>query len=324
MVRKTGFYAGCISAWMMAFLLLPASAFAKDFPAWLEDLRQEARQRGIAEQVIRDALPDTLQPDERVIRLDRKQPEGGITFERYKNNVITEHRLRVGRRKISEYRNLLHDVGASYGVEPHYIAALWGMETSFGSYTGGFETIPSLVTLAYEGRRGAFFREELIKAMRIVSEGKAGLHQMRGSWAGAMGQCQFMPTSFEKYAQDFDEDGKIDIWDTEADVFASTAAYLSMSGWRKGEPWGVRVTLPKNFNDNMIGYKIQKPVEFWRSQGLHVPNVFAPGEMLSVVQSGGKGYKSYIVGDNYRILLKWNTSTYFATAVGLFADQLKS
>jgi membrane-bound lytic murein transglycosylase B len=299
-------------------------AFAEDFHSWLANVRSEARAAGISDRIVNEALPDTLEPDERILRLDRKQPEGGLTFERYKNNVITKYRLIEGRRKVAEYKTLLHKVGASYGVEPSYIAALWGIETNFGAYTGGFETIPALVTLSYEGRRGQFFKEELFKALRMVDQGKVKLHEMRGSWAGAMGQCQFMPTSFEKYAQDFDKDGKSDIWNTKADVFASTAAYLSMSGWKKGEPWGVHISLPKNFNPNMIGPKVQKSAEFWRSQGLKVPATFASGEMLSVIQSGGEGYKSYIVGDNYRILLKWNTSTYFATAVGLLADQLKS
>lgn len=294
------------------------------FSTWLQNLRTEMVQSGISERTVAVALPDTLAPDERIIRLDRKQPEGGVTFERYKNNVITKSRIREGRQKIVEHKTLLQEVGQSYGVEPRYIVALWGMETSFGGYTGNFETIPALVTLAYEGRRGAFFRKELMKALRIVDQGRAGLHQMKGTWAGAMGQCQFMPTSFDEFAQDYDKDGKSDIWNSKADVFASTAAYLSRSGWKKEEPWGVRVSLPKDFDESMIGIKVKRPVEFWRQHGLKIPDVFSAGQELSVVQTGGKGYKAYIVGDNYRIIMKWNMSTYFATAVGLFADQLKS
>ena len=287
-------------------------------------MRREAVQFGISETLVAEALPDTLEPNETIIRLDHKQPEGGVTFERYKNNVVTSSRIRVGRNKILQNKSLLKDVSRTYGVPPQYIVALWGVETSYGANTGGFETIPALVTMAYDARRAAFFRQELLKALRIIDEGAIGLHEMKGSWAGAMGQCQFMPTSYEKYAQDFDKDGVADIWDSKADVFASTANYLSKNGWKASEPWGVRVVLPKNFNNSLMGIKVSKSPELWREAGVPVPaNVFNEDEPLSIVQSGGSGYKTYLVGKNYRILLDWNTSTYFATAVGLLADGLK-
>ena len=305
-------------------IIICRPAGAQDFHAWLEDLRREAIQYGISEKLVAEALPDTLEPNDQIIRLDHRQPEGGISFQRYKNNTVTASRVREGRRKVLQYKTLLRKVAHAYGVQPQYIAALWGVETSYGANTGGFETIPALVTLAYDGRRSAFFRQELLKALRIIDSGNIGLHQMKGSWAGAMGQCQFMPTSFEKYAQDYNGNGKRDIWHSEADVFASTADYLSKNGWKAEEPWGVHITLPKNFNNRMMGMSINKTPEQWREAGVRVPGVFAADEPLSIVQSGGAGYKTYLVGDNYRILLKWNTSTYFATAVGLLADQLKS
>lgn len=317
-------------AFLLSGVILAISVFAnsrvqaQDFRGFLAELRREAVQFGISEALVARALPDTLEPDDEIIRLDHKQPEGGISFQRYKNNVVTSSRIRAGRSKMRQYRRLLADVRHDYGVPPQYIVALWGMETSYGTNTGGFETIPALVTLSYDARRGGFFREELFKALRIVDQGGIGLHDMKGSWAGAMGQCQFMPTSYLKYAQDYDGNGHADIWHSKADVFASTANYLSQNGWRAREPWGVRIALPKNFNTRLIGVKIQKLPQIWRTVGIHVPvHVFAEDEPLSIVQSGGCGYKTYLVGSNYRILMQWNTSTYFATAVGLLADQLK-
>lgn len=312
----------CISLFMTIIIICRPAA-AQGFQAWLQDLRRDAIQYGISQELVAEALPDTLEPDEMIIRLDHKQPEGGVSFQRYKNNTITASRLRAGHDKILEYNNLLKKVSHAYGVPPQYIVALWGVETSYGRNIGGFETIPALVTLAYDGRRGAFFRMELLKALKIIDDGNIGLHEMKGSWAGAMGQCQFMPDSYEKYAQDYNGNGKRDIWHSEADVFASTANYLSKNGWKAREPWGVRVTLPKNFNSNMIGTKINKSIEQWRRAGVHIPGVFTADEPLSIVQSGGEGYKTYVVGDNYRVLLQWNTSTYFATAVGLLADGLR-
>jgi membrane-bound lytic murein transglycosylase B len=315
-------FLACIILAVSLFTSAPAQA--RDFQSWLEDLRREAIQCGISDALVADALPDTLEPNATIIRLDHKQPEGGISFQRYKNNVVTASRIRAGRERMLQYRSLLRSVSHAYGVQPQYIVTLWGMETSYGSNTGGFETIPALVTLAYDARRGPFFREELLKALRIVDKGDVSLHDMVGSWAGAMGQCQFMPTSYEKYAQDFDGDGKADIWHSKADVFASTANYLSKNGWKKTEPWGVRIMLPKGFDNGLIGVNTKKSLEEWRRAGVHLKtNVFSQDELLSIVQSGGEGYKMYLVGDNYRILLQWNTSTYFATAAGLLADELK-
>lgn len=308
-------------------IVLASPARAGDFYSWLHELRQEAVQTGISEKLVWEALPDSLVPNAQIIRLDRKQPEGTITFEKYKSNVVTRGRMKEGSRLMLRHQGLLTDVSDTYGVDPQYIVALWGVETSFGKNTGGFETIPALVTLAYDGRRGSFFRQELIKALRIIDQGHIHLHEMKGSWAGAMGQCQFMPTSFEDFAQDYNGDGRQDIWRTEADIFASAAAYLAAGGWRYGQPWGYPAELPKNFDNSMIGSKIQKPLKFWQDAGVRTSGgrelPFDADEVVSIIQPGGKGYKTYAVGNNYRILLKWNASIYFATAVGLLADGLK-
>lgn len=301
-----------------------AKAASQDFQSWLQELRQDAVKYGISQGLVAAALPDTLSPNETILRLDRKQPEHTITFAQYKKNVITPQRIAEGRRHLAEQKDLLNRISQEYRVEPQYIVALWGIETSFGKNIGGFETIPALATLAYDGRRGVFFRQELFKALKIIDEGNIALHEMKGSWAGAMGQCQFMPSSFEKFAQDYNKDGKKDIWRTKADVFASAAQYLSVSGWKIGQPWGHLVKLPKNFDQKMIGVKIQKPLQFWKDAGVEIPPALNTQELVSVIQPGGEGYKAYIVYGNYRIIMKWNTSTYFATSVALLADQLKS
>jgi membrane-bound lytic murein transglycosylase B len=315
---------------VVAVLLTPvylSQGATQDFPSWLKELRQDALRYGISQKLVDEALPDSFTPNERVIRFDQQQPESMVSFERYKKNVVTPKRLQDGRHYMRQYKTLLRHIKASYGVEPQYIVALWGIETSFGKNSGGFETVPALVTLAYEGRRGDFFRQELFKALKIIDQGNIGLHEMKGSWAGAMGQCQFMPTSFEKFAQDYNKDGKRDIWYTKADVFASIAAYLSQSGWQPGQLLMRRVILPKGFDNSQIGWKIQKPAKSWQDAGIKLPNgkniPLDSSDPGSIIQPGGEGYKSYIVYGNYRIIMKWNSSTYFATAVGLFADQLK-
>ena len=315
----------------MVVLLKPlhsSDAGIQDFHLWLNDLRQEAFRYGISEKLILEALPFTLVPDVKVIRLDRKQPENTVSFTRYKKNVLTKARIKEGRFMMKKHKTLLNRIGKDYGVEPRYIVALWGIETNFGKNTGGFEVIPALVTLAYDGRRGEFFRRELLKALSIVDQGNIELYEMKGSWAGAMGQCQFMPTSFENFAEDYNRDGKRDIWHTKSDVFASAAQYLLSNGWQEGQPWGHRVMLPVSFNNKLIGRNVKRPLKFWSNSGVRLLNgekVPSEGDYLvSIVQPGGEGYKTYVIYNNYRVLMKWNASIYFATAVGLFADDLKS
>ncbi len=323
-----GIFLGMLLAGVL--LLTPSQssyAATQPFDAWLATLRVEALRQGVSQSLVAEALPDTLKPNDRILRLDRQQPEGAVSFERYKSNVITADRVRKGRNHMRRHQVLLKQIGDAYGVEPEYIVALWGIETNFGENMGGYETIPALVTLAYDGRRGEFFRKELLKALKIVDQGHIGLREMKGSWAGAMGQCQFMPTSFENHARDHNKDGRRDIWKTEADVFASTAAYLSESGWQEDKPLKRLVRLPKDFDNKLIGFYIQKPLQFWQEAGIRLLNgadlPMDTEEQVSILQPGGAGYKAYVVYNNYRILIKWNTSSYFATAVGLFADQLK-
>ncbi|MEZ0259455.1 MAG: lytic transglycosylase domain-containing protein [Alphaproteobacteria bacterium] len=315
----------------VALVLLAPEAHAeqqKDFKTWLKEFKQEAVEKGISPAVVNRALPDTTKPIERVLELDRAQPEGKTKFEDYLKRTVTSERVQTGRTKAAGYRGVLNRVSETYGVEKQVIVALWGIETSYGRNTGGFDVVHALATLAYDGRRGSYFREELHKALKILQEGHVSHARMKGSWAGAMGQSQFMPTSFFRFAEDYNKDGRRDIWGTEADVFASAANYLSSSGWKKGVPWGRKVSLPAHFDPGLLGVNNTYTLQFWHDKGVRLPDgktsiPFEGEYQASIVQPGGAGTAAFIVYDNYRVIMKWNKSSYFATAVGLLSDGIK-
>lgn len=303
-----------------------ASATPQDFKSWLKTLKIDAEKQGISKPVINRALPDTLNPIPRIIELDRAQPEGSPDFDRYIKSAVSPQRIEKGREKILSYRRLLNDVENAYNVERQVIVALWGIETMYGKNTGGYDVVHALATLAYDGRRGPYFREELFKALKILDEGHISHPRMKGSWAGAMGQSQFMPSSFFKFAVDYNKDGRRDIWSTEADVFGSTANYLALCGWKRGVPWGRKVRLPAGMDRGLLGVNNVYTLQSWHDKGVRLPGGAAvpfEGEyQASIVQPGGPGTQAYMVYDNYRVIMKWNKSTYFATAVGLLADSL--
>jgi len=298
-----------------------------DFYTWLNDLRIEAVEFGISPELVNRALPNNLKPIKKIIKLDRRQPEKVITFEMYKNRVINNRRVKNGRSYLQSNRLLLNKISNKYGVDSQYIIALWGMETSYGKNTGGFSVVKALLTLSYDGRRSKFFRKELLRALKIIDDKNISLKDMKGSWAGAMGQCQFMPSSYEAYAQDYNGDGKKDIWNTREDVFASIANYLHRSGWKKNQPMMIRVSLPRNFDNSLIGFKNKKSFKAWNSMGVRLINGSLLGRSkkgkFSIIQPGGIGYKTYIAYNNYRVILKWNRSLYFATSIALLADSFR-
>ena len=309
---------------ILTLCLFPVTANAADFQTWLTNFRVEARNAGISEPTIQAALTN-IKYLPKVIELDRKQPEKKMTFAQYRKNVVNQQRIDKGRQLIAQHRSELQWVEKTYGVAPQYVVALWGIETSFGSNTGGFKVIDSLATLAWEGRRASFFKNELIKALKIIDQGHVTAAGMKGSWAGAMGQNQFMPSSFFDFAVDANGDGHKDIWNTKLDVFASTANYLSKNGWTHGQKWGRRVTVPKSFPAAMVGPKIVKPLSYWKSLGVtDVNGGTLPAENInaSIVAPDGLGGPVYIVYGNYQTIMAWNRSTYFATSVGLLADAM--
>ena len=308
-----------------AFAALPATAQTDPaFAAWLAGLRAEALDAGIRNETLNASFAGVA-PIPRVIELDRRQPESTLTFEQYVDRIVSNARVDRGRTRLAENSPLLQEVAAKFGVQPRFIVALWGIETNFGQNTGGFSVIAALATLAYDGRRSQFFRRELLDALRIVDQGHIRPEAMKGSWAGAMGQSQFMPSSFMNYAVDYDGDGAKDIWNTSADVFASAANYLSGVGWKSDITWGREVRLPDGFDPALADLKVVKKLSEWqalgvrRADGSGLPKRELPA---SVVYPGKIGGPAYIVYDNYRALLRWNRSLYFATAVGLLSDKI--
>ena len=297
---------------------------AEGYQAWLEQFKAKAGREGISPSTLNAAFSNTrFLP--RVIELDRKQPESKMTFAQYKDKIVSTQRIKQGRHEFRKHRDILEKVGAAYGVQPQYIVALWGIESNFGSNTGGFDVIDSLATLAYEGRRAEFFTTELIKALKIIDAGHISAEAMKGSWAGAMGQSQFMPSSFLAYAQDFNGDGKKDIWNTQADVFASAANYLARSGWAGDERWGRQVTVPASVPESAMERTNKKSLAEWARLGVTLPD----GSSLPIadLQAGlvapdGVNGPKYLTYGNYDVIMKWNRSTYFATSVGLLADAI--
>jgi membrane-bound lytic murein transglycosylase B len=316
---------GAMIALLGALLAVPALAETRPFDAWLEELRQDALKEGIGAGTLSAAL-EGLAPIARVIELDRRQPEGRFTFQQYNQRVLSESRIERGRELYREHRSLLDRVAADYGVQPRFIVALWGIESSYGSFDGEYPVIGALATLAHDGRRASFFRGELLKALRIVDRGDIAVERMTGSWAGAMGQSQFMPSSYDAYAIDYDGDGRRDIWTSLPDVFASIANYLAKAGWNDRYTWGRKVHVPEALNGDLVGLNTTRPLPQWqelgvrRADGANLPAAILNASLLSTDEGQGP---AYLVYDNFRVLMAWNRSTYFALTVGELADLIE-
>jgi membrane-bound lytic murein transglycosylase B len=315
--------------WVVAFILglctAPLQAAETDYASWLENFRAEAAGKGISAKTL-TAL-NNFEPDETVIKLDNSQPEHKITFATYRKNILAISRIKRGKLLYAEHKKLLNQVTERYGVAGKYLVALWAIESSFGSQKGNFSVLRSLATLAYEGRRAELFRTELLAALKIIESGDSTAENLKGSWAGAMGQCQFMPSTYLHYAVDGDADGVRDIWDNEADVFASMANYLKHEGWQAKIGWGIAVQVRKKLPETLVGIAQKgKTLGAWQKLGVKLKKgsvLAAPATRLYyLVQPDGAKGTSYLVTDNYKAVMRWNHSTYFATAVGLLADSI--
>jgi len=308
-------------------LLFSASvslAQEQSFDEWLKELRAEALGLGISESTLDAALTLVEEPIPRVLELDKSQPEFVQTFAGYMRNRLSDARIERGKSLLVEYKDLFNRIQQQYGVQPHYLVSFWALESNFGDFTGGFSVVNALATLAYDPRRSDFFRNELLTALRIIEEGHIPVEQMSGSWAGAMGQCQFMPSTFYTYARDGDGDGRVDIWNSVPDVFASAANYLSQNGWQSDERWGREVILPDDFDFTLTGTGIRKTVTQWNSLGIRRVNGNALGnaDMLgSIVLPAGSQGPAFLVYDNFRTTMVWNRSTFYAISVGHLADR---
>ncbi|MBH98828.1 MAG: lytic transglycosylase [Rhodospirillaceae bacterium] len=293
------------------------------FNEWLEEFCAEALSAGISNETLDEALIN-IQPIERVIQRDRNQAESRLDFWTYIDRVVTDARIVEGRRRMTEDKELLQDVSERYGIPARILVSAWGIESSYGNYQGNDGVISSLVTLAYDPRRATFFRRELLNALRIIDEGHISSEAMKGSWAGAMGQLQFMPSTFIDYAKDGDGDGRKDIWGSPADAIESAANYMA-SSWRPGFIWGRQVTIPDDFDVSLSGLDTQKPLIEWSALGVKQID----GTMLSSADLNGSiilpndnNHPAFIVYQNYRSILRWNRSHLFAIALGHLADRI--
>lgn len=321
--KRPWFLALIFSAVLPAFWGIQTVRAAEPFDAWLASFKAEASRKGISSATL-DMAFEGIQPIEKVLEYDRKQPEFTQTFWTYLNRAVSDERIARGKRLLQQHAALLSEVEEKYGVQPRFLVSFWGLESNFGDYTGGFPVIGALATLAHDERRAEFFRGELIQALRIIDGGHIAPEKMSGSWAGAMGQTQFMPSTFTGYAVDGDGDGKIDIWNSLPDIFHSAANYLSSVGWKGDETWGREVRLPAGFDLDLAQLTVKKQIAEWqalgvrRANGADLPQADIEGSI--VLPAGAKG-PAFLIYQNFRSTLVWNRSILYAAAVGYLADR---
>lgn len=301
-----------------------AHAASGDFAAFLASVNAEAQRQGIHPAILRQALGG-LRPNQGVIDLDHRQPEFTLTWARYRASRLSDQRIAAGQEAYRRNQALLHRVAAIYGVEAGVILGIWGLESNYGGYTGGFNVIEALATLAWEGRRARFFRVELLAALHILDHGDISFPRMLGSYAGAMGQPQFMPSAWQRYAVDFDATGRRDIWDNTGDVLASIANYLAQSGWRPDQGWGQAVRLPAGFDAALAGRGRPLPLAQWRRLGVLRDDGAALAEApltAAVILPDGSTGEAFLVYPNFAAIRRYNPSDFYALAVGLLGDRI--
>ena len=315
----------------------PETAPRPTFTEWLAGVRAEALTRGIREDVVDAALADVVEPQPVIIERDRAQAEVVFSLEKYVSRRLTPQLIRSGRDAYAANRALLDQVAERYGVPPRIIVAIWGMETRYGRATGSTPVFRALATLAWEPRRAAMFRGELFDALSMVAGGHVEAAEMTGSWAGAMGQTQFMPSNYLKYAVDFNRDGRTDIWKSTGDALASIANYLKGFGWNDKETWGREVKVPAAAREKIAEsiprrtegcYAIRNmttrvPLDRWRKLG--VTRVDGGPLPDADVQAGlvDVGERTFLVYPNYDAILGYNCAHYYALTVSLLADRLR-
>ena len=339
-VRSCLHLVACLSV----FSLTPVQAAQENsdkpsFEQYIEQIKQEALSKGFSQQLLDNSFAK-VKYHKRAVVADRNQPEKVETLDTYLPKRVPKWKVNRARKLYKQHRQLLTEVGEKYGVQPRFIVALWGLETNFGKIMGNYNVVSALSTLAYEGRREAFFKKQLFAALTILEQGHIQIDQMKGSWAGAMGQNQFMPTSFLSYAVDGDGDGKKDIWGNQADVFASMANYLKSEGWNDDLTWGRQVKLPADFDTDLAIPKntgsrknwlkawasTEKTLAQWqalgvrRTDGSNLPQVDIKAALVFPDDANGRAYLAY---DNYKSLMHWNLSYYFVSSVGHLSDQIK-
>lgn len=296
-----------------------------EFQDWIAGFRTRALEAGITADTLDAGLAQVeYLPD--VVRKDRSQNEFTKTIWDYLDTAVSDARIDLGRQALQDNAALLDEIEARYGVDRHIVVAIWGLESSYGSYRGDVPTVSALATLAFDGRRGRFFENQLLMALRILQNGDVTPADMKGSWAGAMGHTQFMPTSWEAYAVDFRGDGRRDIWsDDPTDALASTAAYLAGFGWTTGQPWGVEVTITEDFDYTFARDTNRQTPAYWASIGiLGIDGQPVPhgGTATILLPAGARG-AAFMIFRNFNVLEKYNTADAYVIGVGHLADRLR-
>ncbi|MEI6894531.1 MAG: lytic murein transglycosylase [Colwellia sp.] len=338
-VKRLALLTVLIVSTMNQSLAAKAELTEEGFAAYIVKLKAEALTKGFSQALIDESFSE-VKFHRRAVKADRSQPENVETLDTYLPKRVPKWKVDKARSLYKKHQVLLNQVADKYQVQPRFIVALWGLESNFGSYMGGYNVISALSTLAYEGRREVFFKKQLMAALTILDEGHISNKDMKGSWAGAMGQNQFMPTSFLSYAVDGDGDGKKDIWNNYADIFSSMANYLKKEGWNDELTWGRQVMLPKGFDYSLAIPKktgnrknwlkawaeTEKTLAQWqalgvrRSDGTNLPNVDIKAALVFPDDENGRVYLAY---DNYKSLMHWNLSYYFVSSVGHLSDRIK-
>ncbi len=304
-----------------------APAFSENPLPWeqfVAQLRAEALTDGIRAEVFDQAFATIKAPNTRVLRLDKTQPEKRLSFLEYRDSRVDASRIQMGREAMLHHQYALEQISKQYGVNACFIVSIWGLETSYGHYKGKFPVIASLATLTYNPRRSDFFHNELKIALRMLNESKVDFQDFKGEWAGASGHCQFMPSTWQKYGVSYSGMGKADIWNNVDDALASIANYLAKNGWHANEPWAIPVSIPASVDQQLLNIKISKNVKEWAELGI-VPQESDrsfPNENLEasvIYPDGGPGY---MVFNNFKTLLKWNRSNYYAGALGFLAEEI--
>jgi membrane-bound lytic murein transglycosylase B len=325
-----------IAAALLSFQSFQQKAVAQDersaFSEWLAGVRADALARGIRQEVLEEALGQIDEPLVESIERDREQPETVLSLEAYITSRVRASTVRTGRQLLQRHRGLLERVSKTYGVPAPIIVALWGIESNFGRLTGTEPTVPVLATLAWDPRRADFFRQELFDALDILNRGDIELKQMRGSWAGAMGQLQFMPSSYLEYAVDFDGDGRRDIWESPADIFASIANYLNKHGWVRGHRWGREVIVPRGRDIGVPrrdgscqatrDMSVALSLSEWQRLGVRLPRGRPLSQANFPASLFSDSSRSFLLYDNYDALLAYNCAHAYALSVALLADRI--
>ena len=305
--------------------LLAGPALAQsDFQSCLQTIKAEALRQGVPASLI-DRAFQGLTPDQKIIDLDSRQPEFSQTYAKYVGSSVSADRIVKGQQRMAQNRALLDALQAEYGVPPQYIMAFWGLETNYGGFMGDFQVVRSVATLACSTKRRDFFSNETVQALRILANNHMTRDQMRGSWAGAMGNMQFMPSTFMKWGVDRDRNGRIDLWNSQPDAFASAANFLRGGGFKPGLPSSEEVMLPQGFPLDQADATIEKPVRAWAAMGVRkaggapLPNSDEPSSII--LPAGWRG-PAFILYPNFKAVMNWNRSTLYALAVGILARQI--